>query len=119
MTNSEPKTGETAGRKFYDEQIALLRQGSTDDLIDRHYHQSAVLVSFEKVVQGHSALKQHFRAYLEVLGTIVVLSLDHFMESEDTIFFEATVQTAMGQAKVYDAFVLRDGKATHHFTGVK
>jgi hypothetical protein len=119
MTNSERKTGQTAGRKFYDEQITSLRQGSTDDLIDQHYHQSAVLVSFEKVVQGHPALKQHFRTYLKMLGTIEVLSLDHFIETEDTIFFEATVLTAMGQAKVYDAFVLHDGKATHHFTGVK
>jgi hypothetical protein len=48
-----------------------------------------------------------------------VLSLDQFVETEDTIFFEATVRTAMGQVKVYDAFVLSDGKATHHFTGVK
>jgi hypothetical protein len=54
-----------------------------------------------------------------MLGKIEVLSLDQFVETDDTIFFEATVRTAAGHAKVYAAFVLRDGKATRHFTGLK
>jgi hypothetical protein len=119
MTTGERKTAETSGRRFYDEQIALLRQDSTDALIDQHYQRNAVLISFAKVVHGHAALKEHFRAYLTKLGTVEVLSLDQFVETKDTIFFEATVRTAIGQVKVYDAFVLSDGKATHHFTGVK
>jgi hypothetical protein len=28
------------------------------------------------------------------------------------------VATALGIARVYDAFVLREGKVTHHFAGV-
>jgi hypothetical protein len=119
VMTAERKTVETPGRRFYDEQIALLRQDSTDALVQQHYQQDAVLIAFPKVVQGHAALKEHFRAYLKILGTVEVLSLDQFVETQDTIFFEATVRTAMGQVKVYDAFVLSDGKATHHFTGVK
>jgi hypothetical protein len=119
MTIEERRIVETPGRRFYKDQIALLRPDTTDELIDRHYQQDAVLISFEKVVQGHAALKEHFHAYLKMLGTVEVLSLDQFIETEDTIFVEATVRTAMGQAKVYDAFVLSGGKATHHFTGVK
>jgi len=88
-------------------------------ILGHHYQQDAVLIAFAKVVQGHAALKEHFRAYLKMLGTVEVLSLDQFVETEDTIFFEATVRTVMGQVQVYDAFVLSDGKATHHFTGVK
>ena len=38
--------------------------------------------------------------------------------SDDAILFEATIATDAGTARVYDAFVLRDGKATHLFTGV-
>ncbi|MBV8730965.1 MAG: hypothetical protein JO336_14255 [Acidobacteriia bacterium] len=109
----------TPGRRFYNEQIALLQQGRTDDLIDRHYHQNASLVSFANVVRGHVGLKEYFRAYMTKLGKLEILSLDQFMETDDSIFFEATVRTAIGESKVYDAFVLRDGKATHHFTGVK
>ena len=119
MTTAERRTVETPGRRFYDEQIALLRPDSTDELIDRHYQKNAVLISFAKVVQGQAALKEHFRGYLNILETVEILSLDQFVETEDTIFFEATVRTAIGQVKVYDAFVLSDGKATHHFTGVK
>ena len=32
--------------------------------------------------------------------------------------FEATVRSKLGRVRVYDAFVLRDGQITHHFTGV-
>ena len=48
-----------------------------------------------------------------------LLSVDQFAETEDTLFFEASVSTSLGKARVYDAFVLRDGKVTHHFTGIK
>ena len=32
----------------------------------------------------------------------------------DAVFFEATAASALGEARVCDGFVLRDGKATHH-----
>jgi len=54
-----------------------------------------------------------------MMGRLEVLSLDQFIETEDSVFFDATVRTALGQAIVYDAFVLRNGKATHNFTGTK
>ena len=47
------------------------------------------------------------------------MSTDKFAETEDSIFFEATVETKLGVVQVYDAFVLRSGKATHHSTGMK
>ena len=112
-------TRDTPGRIFYKEQIALLEQAKIDELIDRHYDEEAILVSVAKVVRGRDALKEDFRAYLKMLGKLQILSLDVFVETEDTILFEATVRSQMGDAKVYDAFVLRDGKATHHFTGLK
>ena len=92
---------------------------STDELIDSHYHEDAVLVSTTKVVRGHQNLKQHFRAYLAMLGKLGVTSLDAFIETEDSILFEASVRSVLGEAKLYDAFVLQDGKATYHFTGLK
>ena len=107
------------GQRFCDVQVALLEQSRTDELIERHYQPDAVLVSFQGVVRGHEALKRHFRGYLQKLGKLTVLSLDQFAETEDTLFFEASVSTAAGEARVYDAFVLRDGKVTHHFTGIR
>ena len=60
MTTAERKTVKTPGRRFYHEQIGLLRQDSTDELIDQRYQQDAVLIEFAKVVRGHVALKEHF-----------------------------------------------------------
>jgi hypothetical protein len=53
-----------------------------------------------------------------MLGKLEVVSTDKFVETDDSLFFEATVNTNFGQAKVFDAWVLRDGKISHHFTGV-
>ncbi len=93
----------TWGHRFYDEQIVLLQENKTDELMERHYHSDAVLVTFQGAVRGEEALKQHFRKYMKKLGQLTVLSLDRFAETEDTIFFEATVMTALGKAQVYDA----------------
>jgi hypothetical protein len=114
------ETKDSQGWKFYEEQIKYLYAKDTDGLVDSHYHEDGVIVSFDFTVKGREALREHFRNYLEMLGDLRVKSTDRFTETEDTIFFEATVETsAFGEVKVYDAFILKDGKITYHFTGVK
>jgi len=115
--NTAPAAGPTPGRQFYDEQIVLLQQGRTDELVAAHYAEEAVLVSFAQVVRGRRNLLDFFRSYRANLGDFEVRTLDRFVETGDTIFFEATIRTGRGEARVYDAFVLRDGRATHHFAG--
>ena len=107
------------GRKFYDRQLEYLFAKDVDGLIENNYNEDAVLVSFDRVVKGREALKEHFRGYLEMLGDLKVKSTDKFQETEDTIFFEASVESNFGPAVVYDAFVLKNGKISYHFTGVK
>ncbi len=107
----------TAGRAFYDRQIAYLEAGDLDGVL-RQYAEDAVLVGFDVTVRGRAALRTHFASYLRHLGTLRLLSTDKFTETPDSIFFEATMQTDLGVARVYDVFLLRDGLATHHFTGV-
>jgi hypothetical protein len=106
-----------SGREFYDEHIALFQAAKTDELIRGHYHDDAVLVTFGKVIRGSAQLKSFFREYRASLGNFEVLSLDQFVETEGALLFEATVRTAVGNARVYDAFALREGKITHHFAG--
>jgi hypothetical protein len=48
---------DTPGRRFFEEQLSLLQQGKTDELIDRHYHADAVLISTTRTVRGQDALK--------------------------------------------------------------
>jgi hypothetical protein len=108
----------SAGREFYDRQVAYLEANDVEGLIQNNYAPDAVLVSFDFQHRGHHALTEHFKEYLKQLGGLKVKSTDKFTETPDSIFFEATVTTGHGEAKVYDVFMLKDGKVTHHFTGL-
>ena len=88
-----------------------------DRLVDEHYNEDAVLVSFEFVVKGREALKAHFRNFVKWVKIKEVLSTDHFTETENSFFYEATAVTNYGVGRVYDAYHLRDDKIAYHFTG--
>ncbi len=107
----------THGRAFYQRQIAALEAGNLDALMTQ-YDPSATIVGFDFTVEGHAAIRKHLEGYLERLGTLKLKSTDKFTETDDAIFFEATLTSNLGEARVYDVFLLRDGKATHHFTGL-
>ena len=119
MTMVKAELATTPGRKFYEDQITLLQGQNADELIDKHYTDDAVMISFSKVVRGRQPLKEFFRGWLKMAGKMEVVSLDQFVETDNGVLYEATIRTALGQVTVYDAFVLRDGKATHHFAGTK
>ena len=106
------------GREFYERQIQYLLDRDTDTMIDEHYNEDAKLVSHDNVIQGRDDLKQYFKGYVEMLGNLEVLSTDKFTDTGDAIMFEATVNSNFGQVRVYDAFVMNDGKIDYHFTGV-
>jgi hypothetical protein len=109
---------DSSKRRFYEAQIEYLVAGDVEGLIDNQYTEDATLVSFDNQIHGNAALKEYFKGYLEMLGKLEVVSTDKFVTTDDSLFFEATVNTNFGQAKVFDAWVLRDGKISHHFTGV-
>lgn len=110
----------TAGKQFYDRQIKFLEANDVPGLIANQYAADGVIVGFGFTRKGSAALLEHFTNYMAQLGKIKLLSTDKFTETDDSIFFEATVETAGGIAEVYDVFILNDeNKATHHFTGLK
>jgi hypothetical protein len=108
----------TPGRVLYDRQIQFLIDKDVDGLVETNYAPDAELISFQNVINGREALRTYFRGYVEMLGDLVVESTDKFAETDDAIFFEATVMSKLGRVRVYDAWTLEDGKITHHFTGV-
>jgi ketosteroid isomerase-like protein len=108
----------SAGREFYEAQLDFLQRRDVDGLLEAHYWADAVLVTPERVVTGHQALRAYFQSYLETLGELRVESVDVFSEAPGAILFEATISSRLGRARVYDAFALRDGRVTHHFAGV-
>ena len=107
----------TPRKAFYDRQVAGLEARDLDSLMAQ-YHDDAVVVGYDFVVRGCDAIRQHMRDYLARIGSMKLASTDRFVETEDSIFFEATIRTNRAEAKLYDVFILRDGKATHQFTGV-
>ena len=109
----------TPGQKFYNDQIAYLEANDVDGLINNHYDKDAQLIGFDYVVKGHDALRNQFRDYLNFLGKLELKETEHFIETNDTIFFEATIATDQGDLRVYDAWVLKNGKILIHFTGVR
>jgi hypothetical protein len=109
---------ESPGMAFYNRQLHFLGVNDVEGLVESQYAEDAQLIGFEFTIKGQEALVNHFKAYLESLGELKLVSTDKFTETEDTIFFEATVDVRGGQARVYDAFVLKNAKATHHFTGL-
>ncbi len=104
-------------RRFYEEQLAYLNAGNAKGLVDSHYHPNASLITFDRVTTGRDALLSLFEAYIRQLGFFQVKT-DKFQATDDTIFVEATLTSKLGVTRVYDVFVLRDGKITHHFAGV-
>ncbi|MDQ6669227.1 MAG: nuclear transport factor 2 family protein [Chloroflexota bacterium] len=107
----------TPGQAFYRRQIALLEVADSEGLMSQ-YHENACLVTFEAVVEGRAAIGAYLQRYLEHLGGLKLRSTDRFAETRDAIFFEASVATGLGAARVQDVFMLREGRATHHFAGV-
>ena len=108
----------TPGKAFYTRQVSFLEANDVPGLIATQYAPDAELVGFDLQVKGREALIKHFTGYLAHLGSLKLLSTEKFMETEDAIMFEATVKVAAGVARVYDVFVLKDGKAIRHFTGM-
>lgn len=110
-------TDMTVGQHFYQQQVAALEAQDIDALVAQ-YHEDAVMIGFDFTVRGQEAIRQHLTGYLARLGGLKLVSTDRFAETGDSIFFEATIHTPMAEAKVYDVFLLRDGRATHQWTGV-
>ena len=102
---------------FYRRQIAFLEANDLDGLMTQ-YHDDAVLVGIDFVVTGKDEIRRHMEGYLARLGTLKLQETLAFAETDDAILFEAVVRSDLGEAAVYDAFVLRDGTVTHQFTGL-
>lgn len=103
---------------FYDRQIEFLANNDADGLIRNQYTEDAELLSFQNHIIGRDNLITYFTGYIAGLGYIKLISTDKYAEGESSLMFEATVETAGGIARVYDSWVIREGKIATHFTGL-
>jgi hypothetical protein len=55
-----------------------------------------------------------------MIGDFTLDSTEQFHKTDTAVILEATLTTEKaGIRKVWDVFMLRDGKISHHFTGLK
>ena len=106
-------------REVYERQLAFIAAKDVEGLIRTNYAEDAELLSFDYDIRGTDALIQYFTGYIDGLGYIKLLSTDKYTEGSDSVFFEATVETAGGIAQVIDVFVMRDGKIWRQFPGLR
>lgn len=107
-----------AARQFVNDQVSLLQRRDVTGLLEQHYHADALLMTPQATIRGHDELRTYFTRYVEALRDFTVDAIDQLNSTADAILIEATVTSTAGRARVYDAFVLRDGRITHHFAGV-
>jgi hypothetical protein len=96
-----------------------MQAGNVDALVEDHYSDDAVLTTFEGVFTGRDALKAYFRDYLAAHPDLNIAATERFVEFGDSVYTESAVRSAHGVIHAYNAFVVQDGKITHHFAGVK
>lgn len=103
------------GKDFYKEQLALMATGDIDALLEQHYHKDAIMVTFDGIRSGRTALKKYYVDTLGLMGQIAHLSTQFFAETDDVIIFKATI-TSEGRGTVHadNAFYMRDGKIYRH-----
>src|SRR6266513_2608376 len=87
-------------RDFYDRQLEFIARNDIEGLIHNQYTEDAELLNFNYYIKGAPALIEYFKTYVASLGYIKLLSTDNYTEGDDSIFFESTVETAGGVARV-------------------
>lgn len=105
----------TPGKKFYLEQLGYLGKADIEALLREHYHEDAVMVTFDGIRRGHDELRQYFQNTLASMGRITGLSTEYFNETEDVIIFKATItDEKRGTVKADNALYLKNGKIFRH-----
>ncbi|NCC36519.1 MAG: nuclear transport factor 2 family protein [Chloroflexia bacterium] len=106
------------GKAFYLKQLGFLATNDIEGLLREHYHEDAVMVTFDGIRRGHAELRAYFEGRLQSLGQIGYLATEYFAESEDTIIFKSAVRSAAnkseGEIHADNALIFKDGKIWRH-----
>jgi carbon-monoxide dehydrogenase small subunit len=109
---------DTPLKQFYEQHLLRVQSGDVDAVVNG-YSEDAILTTFEGVITGRDALRRYYQQYLRSHGDVEILATDKFIEALNGFYVEATVRNAGEVAHIYNSFVVRDGKISHQFAGVK
>ena len=106
--------------KWYLRHVQFFKDKDVDGLLASDYTDDARLMSYDFDLQGKDQLKFAFTQYLDTIGDFTLDSTEQFHMTPTAVILEATLTTEKaGIRRVWDVFLLRDGKISHHFTGLR
>lgn len=109
-------------KDFVDNHLKLLSEGDAARLVENDYHDDAVMILMvgpeAQIVSGKDALRALLDMYMKNIYRGFV-SFQKLVVSDDSICLEATINTTGGEAKVWDALYMKEGKIFRHFSGQK
>lgn len=97
--------------------MQLLAEGNIDELVNL-YSDDAYIARFLGLIQGKAAIRSYLVGYLSTFKSFKMLSTDQFQETDDSIMYEATVETARGVIQIYDVLWIKDAKIWRQFPGL-
>lgn len=112
-----PETEVSSGRSFYQKYVSCLQAGVLQELLSLYYPE-ATLLSVDRAITGTAGIAQFFGQYFGGLGGLNAEPAGKFVEGVDSFLSETRLESPEVIARVQDMFVLKDGKATHHFISV-
>jgi len=110
-----PESEQSLGRSFHQKYTASLQAGDLEGLLSQ-YHPDATLLSIDAGVAGARGIAKFFEQYFGGVGSFKATPTGKYVEGQDSILCETSVETADIIARVHDIFVLKNDKATHQFT---
>lgn len=103
------------GKEFYKEQLGYLASNDIESLLKNHYHEDAVMVTFDGIRRGTDELREYFRSTLAIMKNITGLQTIYFEETEDVIIFKSSITSeGRGTVSADNALYMRDGKIYRH-----
>jgi len=107
----------TKGKEFYLKQLSYIGAADIDGILANHYHEDAVMVTFDGVRKGHKELREYYENTFATIGEITYMATDFFCETEDSIIFKSTLtDSKRGTVKADNALFLKDGKIFRHLS---
>lgn len=104
-------------RRFYDDLLRAFGRGDAEVLVDTFYQPDAILTTFEGIHSGRSELVAFFRQAFHQNANL--LATERFVELTDSFYVESVMRTTTGTQHTYNSFVVRNGRISHQFAGVK
>lgn len=107
----------TEAQTFHKRYLDFHSRGDADGLADDFFSDDVRLITARVDVSGREAVRKMFRALFAKESEFTPLSVENITSDSDYVWFEATVTSSLGQRRVYDIMLVRDGRVHLQLVG--